>query len=179
MKPVLLAVMASVCFAATESPVSFASIRAVEASINDKLRSTVNDPYDVLGTARGTYLDGFGVVFTVEMNLVLVSPLNLSPFKPSIAESEIVAMHDRKVKKVEGLKELMRGQMFGASRILTGLPANEHIVMEAFLFNYRWENSRDLPKRIILTAGRQQLLDAQNKHLSAAEIAKLFDEQEL
>ncbi|HXJ42382.1 MAG TPA: hypothetical protein VNH18_24085 [Bryobacteraceae bacterium] len=171
--------MASVCFAATESPVSFASLRAVEASINDKMRSNVNDPYDLLGTARGSYLDGYGVVFTVEMNLVLVSPLNLSPFKPSISEKEVATMHDRKSRKVEELKGEMRDLMVGASKTLTGLPATEHLTMEAFLFNYKWENSRNLPKRIILTAGKQQLLDAANKHLSAAEIAKIFDEQEL
>ena len=178
MKPVLMAVMATVCFAATESPVSFASLRAVEASINDKLRSNVNDPYDLLGTARGTYLDGYGAVFTVELNLVLMSPLNLTPFKPTISEAEVSGMHDRKLRKVAELKEAMRGLMLGASKTLTGLPPNERIGMETFLFNYRWETSRDLPKRIVLTAGKQQLLDAINKHLSAAEIAKLFDEQE-
>lgn len=73
---------------------------------------------------------------------------------------------------------MMRGLMMGAGKTLTGLPNNERVVMEAFLFNYRWENSRDLPKRIILTASKQQLLDAASKHLSAAETAKLFDEQE-
>jgi hypothetical protein len=179
MKPVLLAVLASVCFAAVESPVSLASLRAVEASINDKFRSGVNDPYDLLGTARGTYLDGYGAVFSVEMNLVLVSPLNLSPFKPALADGEVAAMHDRKTRKVETLKAEMRSLMLGASKTLTGLPANERIVMEAFLFNYKWENSRDLPRRIVMTASKQQLLDAAAKKLSGAEFAKLFDEQEL
>lgn len=175
----MMAALASVCFAAVESPVSFASLRAVEASINDKARSSVNDPYDLLGTARGTYLEGYGAVFTVEMNLVLVSALNFSPFKPTVSEAEIAAMHDRKAKKVDALKDMMRGLMVGASRTLTGLPANERIVMEAFLFNYRWENPRDLPKRIVLTATRQQLQDAGSRKLTAAELAKLFDEQEL
>jgi hypothetical protein len=172
-------VVASVCFAAVESPVSLKSLREVEASINDKFRSGLTDPYDVLGTARGTYLEGYGAMFSVEMNLVLVSPLNLSPFKPAIAEAEIVAMHERKAKKVEALKAEMRGLMVGASKTLTGLPPNERIVLEAFLFNYKWENSRDLPKRIVLTASKQQLLEAAAKKVSGADLAKLFEEQEL
>jgi len=151
----------------------------VEASINDKVRSNLSDPYDLLGTARGTYLDGYGAVFSVEMNLVLVSPLNLSPFKPSISEAEIVGMQKRKLAKVENLKDAMRGLMVGASKTLTGLPANEHIVMEAFLFNYRWENTRDLPKRIVITSTKQQLLDAAARRLTGAELTKLFDDQEL
>ncbi len=178
MRPLLLAALASVCFAAVESPVSLASLKAVEASINDKVRSGVNDPYDLLGTARGTYLEGYGAVFSVEMNLVLVSPLISSPFKPALADAELTALHDRKIRKVENLKDMMRGLMVGAGKTLTGMPNNERVVMEAFLFNYRWENSRDLPKRIVLTASKQQLLDASAKHLSGAEFAKLFDELE-
>ena len=133
----------------------------------------------MMGTARGTYLDGYGAMFSVELNLVLVSPLNVSPFKPGISEAEVMAMHDRKEHKVESLKESMRGLMVGASKTLTGLPANEHIVMEAFLFNYRWENTRNLPHRIILRASKQQLLDAAAKKITGTEFAKLFDEQEL
>ena len=178
MRPILLATLASICFAAVESPVSLASLRAVENSINDRVRSSVADPYDLLGTARGTYLDGYGAVFTVEMNLVLSSPLVSSPFKPALGEAELVALHDRKNRKVEGLKEMMRGLMLGAGKTLTGLPNSERVVMEAFLFKYRWENSRNLPKRIILTASKQQLLDAATKPLSAAETSRLFDEQE-
>ncbi len=179
MRPVLFAALASVCFAAVESPVSLASLRAVEASINDKVRSNINDPYDLLGTARGTYLEGYGAVFTVEMNLVLISPLNLTPFKPTLTDAEIAAMRDRKMRKVDALKDTMRSLMLGAGKTLTGLPANERIVMEAFLFNYRWESTRDLPKRVVLTTTRQQMLDAATKKFSPADFAKLFEDQEL
>ncbi len=178
MRPVLLAALASVCFAAVESPVSLGSLRTVEGTINDRIRSGINDPYDLLGTARGTYLEGYGAVFSVEMNLILVSPLISSPFKAALSEAELAAMHDRKLRKVEALKEMIRGLMIGASKTLTGLPNNEHIVMEAFLFNYRWETARDLPKRLVLTTTKQQLLDATARHLGATEIVKLFDEQE-
>lgn len=179
MKSLLLIGIATLCFAASEPIVSLASLKAVEASINDKVRSNINDPYDLLGTARGTYVEGYGAVFSVELNLVLVSPLNLSPFKQNITEAEITTMHDRKAHKVEGLKESMRGLMLGASKALPGLPANERIVMEAFLFNYRWENARGLPHRIMLTAEKQKLIDAANRHAARAELAGLFTEEEL
>jgi hypothetical protein len=51
--------------------------------------------------------------------------------------------------------------------------------MEAFLLNFKWEQARDLPNRIVLKANKQQLLDAAGKHLSGAELAALFDEETL
>ena len=148
MKTLLLVGLATLCFAASEPVVSLASLKAVESSINDRMRSNINEPYDLLGPARGTYLEGYGAVFTVEMNLVLVSPFMNSPFKQTISDKEISDLHERKVKKVDGLKMTMRELMTSASKTLPGLPTQERIVMEAFLFNYRWENARGLPHRL-------------------------------
>jgi len=67
--------------------------------------------------------------------------------------------------------------MVGACQKLPGLPASERIVMEAFLVNFKWEQSRDLPNRIVLTANKQQLLDAASKHLTGPELAALFNEE--
>jgi hypothetical protein len=179
MKPFLLIGVAALCFGASESRLSLASLKAVEASINDRVRSNINDPYDLLGPARGTYLEGYGAVFTVEMNLVVASPLMVSPFHPAPTEKDVTEMHERKARKVAVLKGAMRDLMASACKTLQALPADEHIVMEAFLFNYGWEQSRGLPHRIMLTARKQKLIDALSHHLTGAEFAALFDEEEM
>jgi hypothetical protein len=168
---------AALCWGAWEPLVSVLSLKTVESSINDRFKSTINDPYDLLGPARGTYLDGYGAVFTVELNLLYVSPL--SPFKPTVTEKEVAELHDRKAKKMEALKATMRELMTGASKTLTGLPPDQRIVMEAFLFNYKWEQSRGLPHRLALVTTKQKLLDAAAKHTSAADMASLFEEEEM
>ena len=179
MRPALFLALASLAFAASEPIVSLNSLRAVEASINDRVRSNINDPYDLLGPARGTYLEGYGAVFTVEMNLVVSSPLTVSPFSSAPSEAAIKALHDRKSHKLEGLKESMRTLMLSASRQLTGLPGDAKIVLEAFLFNYRWENSRGLAKRIVLTGEKQKLLDAAARNATPAQLASLIQDEEL
>jgi hypothetical protein len=158
--------------------VSLGSLTSVEASINDRVRSNISDPYDLLGPARGTYLEGYGAVFTVQMNLVLLPALRVSPFNPNSGK-EITELHDRKARKLEDLKATMRDLMTGASKVLPGLPPQERIVMEAFLFNYSWEQSRGLPHRVMLTAYKQKLLDAVNRHATPEEMAALFQEDEL
>src|SRR5262249_5182494 len=155
MRTFALILIATLCFAAAEPIVSLNSLKLVESAINEKIRYNINDPYDLLGTSRGTYVQGYGAVFTFEVNLVPVSPLNLSPFKPTITAEEIAALHDRKVKKMPALKEVMKDLMVNASKSLPGLPDNERIMMEAFLFNYRWENARGLDHRIVISAGKK------------------------
>ncbi len=178
MKTILLISLATVCFAASEPIVSLASLKSVEGSINDRLKSNISDPYDLLGPARGTYLEGYGAVFTVQMNLVLLPALRISPFNPNSGK-EIVELHDHKARKIETLKATMRELMTGASKSLPGLPLQERIVMEAFLFDYSWEQSRGLPHRIMLTAYKQKLIDAVNRHATPEEMAALFQEDEL
>jgi hypothetical protein len=179
MKSLLLICCATLGFAATEPILSLASLKAVEASIDDGVRSHINDPYDLLGPARGTYLAGYGAVFTVHIDLVLTSPLNLSPFKPAPTEKDLNELHDRKARKVVAFRETMRGLMTNGVRLLPALPPDERIVMEAFLFNHNWEQSRGLPHRIVLTARKGQLLDAVNRHATPGELANLIVEEEL
>ncbi|MGD1072348.1 MAG: hypothetical protein ABSB15_19665 [Bryobacteraceae bacterium] len=179
MKSLLLIGLATVCFAASEPIVSLGSLKAVEGAINDKLKSNINDPYDLLGTARGTYLEGYGAVFTVDVDLVLGGSFYATPFQPAISDKEKTALRERKEHKLAALKETMCGLVTRASESLPGLPSEEHVVLEAFLFNYSWENSRGLPHRIVFTAQKGKLLDALNRHAPAAEIAALIEQSEL
>ncbi len=167
------------CVAATEPAVPLVTLKAVEASINDRIRSNIADPYDLLGPARGTYAEGYGAIFSVEVNLTLLPPLALSPFTPALKEADIAKLREKKIQKLLSLRGTMRELVATAGKTLSGMPGNERVVMEAFLFSYRWEDSRGLPHRLIFSAPRQALLDAANRHASPAEIAALIEEQEL
>ena len=116
---------------------------------------------------------------TVELDLVLSGSFYPTAFQPTITDKEKTALRERKDRKLEALKETMCGLMARATESLPGLPADEHLVMEAFLFNYSWENTRGLPHRIVFTAQKGKLLDAVNRHAPAAEIAALIEESEL
>jgi hypothetical protein len=177
-KLLLTVAAATLCFAATESRVSRATILSVENSINEKLAARSSDPYDVLGSARGTYLEGYGAVFTFEVDLVNAGPINLSPFKPTISPEEIAITRERKMKKLAVLTETMRSLMTTASGTLEGLPPNERVAMEAILFNYKWEDSRSIPHRVFMSAEKQKLLDAKAAHAGQPELAAIIEEQE-
>jgi hypothetical protein len=174
----IVAAAAALCFAAVEPRVSRATLTAVEGTVNQNFALRGADAYDVLGTARGTYLEGYGTLFTIELDLVGVGPLDMSPFRPAMSPAEIAAIRERKLKKVPVLKETMRNILVNASGTMEGLPPNERIAIEAILFNFRWEDSRGLPRRVFMSAEKQKLLDARAAHAGSAELAGLIEEQE-
>lgn len=179
MKLLLLMSLAGICFAGA-NPVSSASLSKVESSINQRLSSSINDPYDLLGRTRGTYLEGYGAVFTVEVNLLMISSLSIGPpFGPKLTAADLTKFHDRKMVKLNSLREMMRDSITSAAcTLLPGLAPEDKIAFEVFLFNYSWEDSTKLPHRVTMFATKQKLVDAVNKHASPAEMAALFEERE-
>jgi hypothetical protein len=172
-KALLLVALATLAFAATDSSVSRKSIQAVEDNLNDAFRANTPDPYNLLGTARGSYIPGYGTLFTVEMQLLYVTPPN--PFRPVISPQELDSIHERKLKKLPVLREAMQNQMLNACKTMDGLPLNEHVAMEAILFSFSFENSKGLPQRIFMTAEKGKLLEAQASH---ADLATVIQEQD-
>ena len=102
----IVAAAAALCFAATESRVSRATrFRPSKAPSIEAFATRAPDPYDVLGTARGTYLEGYGTLFTVELRFGRTpAPLDMNPFRPVISPQEIGAIRERKLKKLPVLR---------------------------------------------------------------------------
>ena len=173
MKTLILLAVTVLCLGATEPRVSRKALAGVEGAMNDKFRAVTTDPYDLLGPARGTYLDGYGAVFTIEVQLVHAEPPN--PFRPAYTPADLAALHDRKLKRLPAMKETMRGLMAEACNTLDAMPGDEKISMEAILWRYSWEDSRGIPQRVLLTAEKSKLLDAAANH---ASLASVITEQE-
>ena len=180
MRALVLIVTATVCFAATESRVSRASILAVEGSVDQTLKARSADPFELFGLTRGTYLEGYGTLFTFEVDLI--SPggfLTVGPFGSPLTPEQQAKVRDRKLKKLPELRETMRSLITNASSTLEGLPANERIAMEAILLDGPGEKSvREIPRRIFMSVEKQKLLDAKANHATAAELAALVEEQD-
>jgi len=173
MKAAICLVLASMlAFAAVENGVTRASLSTIEKAIDNKLHAAGPDPYDLLGLTRGTYLAGYGVLFTFEVNLIYSSGPN--PFRPQISREEIANLRDRKFRKILILKDTMRRTMANAAA-LPGLTPDDHVALEAFLIYNYWENQTGMPHRILMTASRSSLQDAAAKN---ADLTTVIQEQQ-
>ena len=156
-----------------EARISPKAMESVEDSINDKFRSSIADPYNLLGTSRCTYIEGYGAVMTVEIQLVFATGVN--PWHPAYSPQEIAALHDREVKKLPVLRDAMRSLMASSAATLDSLPLNQKVTFEARLWRYNWQDSKGIPRRILMSAEKSKLLAAQG---NPAALAAAIESQE-
>ncbi len=173
--------MAAVLAPAASSQQAPRVTRTVLASVEKRIDTTipaldVSDPYDLLGTARGIYLPGYGAIFTSELNLVVTT---ISPFTPALTQADIEKLHAKKLGRVVSLKRYMRNMMVAAAAALEAVPPNEQIVIGMSLFYRKFEIKEGLPSQVIMQAPRQALLDYKAGRIDSAALDALIHTQEL
>src|ERR1700756_112837 len=93
--------------AATTAPrVSRPLLVSMEKSLDEKIRTLWDDnPYLLLGSTRGVYLETYGAVFTTEIDLVL-NPASL--MNANLKKAEIDKYHQKKLDRLPQLKKALR-----------------------------------------------------------------------
>jgi hypothetical protein len=161
MRLLLVVLLAAAAVAAEPPPVTRASFVEMERALDSRLQKPIENPFNLLGSARGLYLEGFGAVFTAELNLV-TGP-TISPFRQKLTDQEIAALRQSKLERLLYLKQIMREMMTTFATSLSTLPASEQIALGVSLFYFKWEDSKGLPSQILMQASRQALLTAGEK----------------
>ena len=134
------------------------AISDVERHLDVKLASlgSANDPVDLLGAARGIYLDGYGVVLTAEASLIITPGLN--PFRTAMTEPEKEKIRQRKLDRLPMLRQAMRDAWRDSAATLTSVPDNQQVVIAVRLLYLNWEDTRGLPGEIVMKGDRRTAL---------------------
>jgi hypothetical protein len=144
--------------AAQKAGVSRTEMAAMERSFDERLRkSNVENPFVLLGLTRGVYLDGYGAVFTAEVNLV--QGPGITPFRQELSPEDIARVKAAKVQRLPMLRQLMREMLLNSASSLDRVPMDEQIVLGVTLFHHPWEDAKGLPQQIVMQAKRRALLD--------------------
>jgi len=160
---------AALALAAVSRP-SRASMTAMEKSLDKRIQTySLDEPLVLLGHTRGLYLEGYGAIFSAEVNLI---PVPASPFIVTRTPQQIAKVRERKLRRVPEVKALMKDVLadFGAS--LDGVPPEERIVLGLSLFHFSWEDTRELPAQIVMGARRKVLVDFKSGRLNAAALGQ-------
>ena len=143
----------------TERPrVTRQTLSDVERHFDTKLTNLggANDPIDLLGAARGIYLDGYGVVLTAEASLIITPGLN--PFHTEMTAAEKEKVHQRKVDRLPMLKQTMRDIWRDSATTLASIPESQQVVIAVRLLYLPWEDTRGLPGQIVMKGDRRTAL---------------------
>lgn len=140
--------------AAPQITITRQTFKPLEDDFNLKL-STFNpsEPVYMLGLTRGVYLQGYGAVFSVELDLIQSPTVN--PFHGAIGKQDVVSTHARKLKQLPLLQDAVRRQMIACAKGLDAVPPDQQLVMVVRLDYQPWEDTDKLPAQILLTADRK------------------------
>jgi hypothetical protein len=139
------------------APVSRSELQTLEKRMDARIQSfNIDDPILLLGNTRAFYLEGYGTLFTCEVNL---SPVMLGPFLPKLPPEARVRIHNKKTTRLPVLKQMMQELMVEYAVALDNLPAQEKIGVGVSLFHFSQEDHTGLPLQILMEAPRQVLVD--------------------
>jgi hypothetical protein len=154
--------------------VSNATLLDIERSFDQRIqRLEFEDPVELMGYTRGVYLEGYGAVFTNEVNLAIGSA---SPFGPGLTPAVLDRLRQKKLARLPELRKSMRDMLVSSATMLKTVPMEEQIVVSVSLFYLKQELTKDLPARIQMQAKRQVLLDFESGRVKA-DLASLIQEQ--
>jgi hypothetical protein len=146
--------------------------RAADSSFENLLKE---DPLSILGATRAVYLDGYGVVFTTEVELAPSAAPN--PFRPAFGKQDIARLKEKKRLRINFLKASMQGILINFASSLTSVPLKENVALAVTIPYFRWEDSAGLPRQILMVAPRQLLLDAKagnEKALATLKVQEFY-----
>jgi len=127
-----------------------------------------NAPMTVMGNARGAYIEGYGVVFNVQVNIAPVG--NISPFRRSYSDEEVRQINIRKRQRIETLEQRTRELLVELSDSILSLPANEKIAIAVSLFHFAWEDLTALPRQMVMAAAKSVLAQAKSGSAPLADL---------
>lgn len=163
---VMMLVFAAV--APAQSPQSDAAFKrqtaAIQAAVNDVVNSTVPG-YALVQPTRSVYLEGFGVIFTLEVSLE--EPR--SPFFSPKSPEQVRALVGQRLKDIRGkLMDVVQQK----TSTIASLPPAESVVIVMYLANYNPADLPDLPATIVTSLKKQDALDAKSNLITATELLR-------
>jgi hypothetical protein len=168
-KPFLLLVIAASAMASDAPRVPRNTLAATEKKLDNSFTKLWSDnPFVVMGPTRGVYLEGYGAVFTAEVNLVAGPVLGI--MTPPMTKQDIALHKQKKIARIPELKKALAKALadVAVSPEMATVPPEEQIVLVAFLSHFPWEDLDGLPAQIMLQGTKKQLMDAQ--HLGGAAL---------
>jgi hypothetical protein len=137
------------------------TVAITEKNLDNRFSRLWSDnPVTVLGPSRGVYLEGYGIVFTTEVNVVVGPPLTL--FNQAISKDYAAQHKQIKLKRIPELKAELQKALLdaAASKELAAVPPDEQIVLVALLSHFPWEDLSGMPVQIMVQGSKRKLMEA-------------------
>ena len=132
-------------------------IHSAELSLNERLLRIFPDtPTALVSATRGLYLDGYGAVFTAEMNPISDG---ISLMHTILRPEEKVQIKQKKIARIPELRRALKEALVETAASLDPVPLDDQVVLEVVIDRFIWEDGSGYPAELIVQAPRRKLLE--------------------
>jgi hypothetical protein len=128
----------------------------------------------ILVYPSGIYIDGYGVVFTSEVNLSY-SPV-VDPFQQTILPEVKARTRTAEFLQLPILRNEMRQLLLRTSVTLDTLPPSEQIVVGVKISHQSWQDRSGFPQQIVMQGQKSKLMDAKLGKVSADSVIRVQEQ---
>jgi len=143
-------------------------MKVFEAVVDGTLAQTFAPPFGLLEKTQGTYLPGFGLAFSLEVNLYPLrtpTPFNMAPLSKAEIEKARKLKHDRIITVKESVPRLLADHAMS----LRELDSSDSIAVVVHLFEVSTGESPS-PEQIIVETRKSDLDQFWDKKISYREL---------
>lgn len=128
----------------------------------------------ILGYPSAIYIDGYGVVFTSDVNLSY-SPI-ADPFQQTFTPEVTARTKVKELLQLPILRNEMRQLLLRSSVTLDTLPPNEQIVVGVKISFQSWQDKGGFPQQIVMQGQKSKLMEAKMGHASAESVIRVQEQ---
>lgn len=143
-------------------------MKVFEAVIDGTMAQTFAPPFGLLEKTQGTYLPGFGLAFSLEVNLYPMrtpNPFNMTP----LSKAEIQKAQKVKQDRIVTVKESVPRLLADHAMSLRNLDPNDSIAVVVHLFEADPGDSK-VPEQVIIETRKSDLDQFWDKKISYREL---------
>jgi hypothetical protein len=145
-----------------------AEMKVFEAVIDGTMARTFAPPFGLLMKTKGTYLPGFGLAFSLEVNLYPLrapNPFNTSP----LSKAELEKAQKVKLERIATIKESVPRLLADHAMSLRNLASDDYVAVVAHLFDME-PGDDGFPGQLVIEARKSDLDQLWDKRISYQEL---------
>ena len=155
-----------------QSPPNFSALKGemkvFEAVIDGTMAQTFAPPFGLLEKTKGTYLPGFGVAFSLEVNLYPLrtpNPFNMTP----LSKTELDKAQKVKLERIATVKESIPRLLADHAISLRDLGSDDSVAVVVHLFEVEPGETK-FPDQLVIETKKSDLAQFWDKKISYAEL---------
>jgi hypothetical protein len=143
-------------------------MKVIEAVIDGTMAQTFALPFGLLETTKGTYLPGFGLAFSLEVNLYPLrspNPFDMTP----LSKAELDKAHKVTLERITTIKESVPRLLADHAMSLRDLSSSDSVAVVVHLFELHSDDVK-IPDQLIIEAKKSDLDQFWDKKISYQEL---------